>query len=462
MPKPTRREFLVGCSAAIAAMAGGRLGTVAFGSPEEEPNQDILLTVFLRGGMDGLSVVFPVAGEDRSHYELNRARLAVPLTGDNAALLLDDRFGLHPAASPLYELYQDGHLAVIHAAGLTSDTRSHFDAMQYMELGTPGRKSANTGWLTRHLQTSPSLPDQIIMPALAVGSLQPTSLLGSREAIGMTSPRNFNFGGHWRYGDWQRQILREMYGAGQSWLHAAGLQTLDALDVVEFGAPGAYEPANGAAYPSGSFGDNLQAVAQMIRMQLGLRVATVDLGGWDTHEYQGDGATGYFAALLGQLSQGLHALYTDLSDQAGTDHTRRLTVVVMSEFGRSFKENGSQGTDHGHGNVMFVLGGQVHGGQVHGIWPGLHTDQLYDRRDLRITTDYRQVLSEILIRRLANPSLGIVFPGYGGYKPLDIVQGSDLPPDYEQPAPDPAPTGTPHHGGQDGSPHRVFLPVTRS
>lgn len=458
MFQTSRRGFMVGCSAAIAAMAGGRLGYVAFGSPLQEPNQEIVLVVFLRGGMDGLSAVFPLAGADRGYYENNRASIAIPVSGNNAALPLDDFFGIHSAAAPLYGLYQDKKLAVIHAAGLTSDTRSHFDAMKYIELGTPGSKSATNGWLTRHLQSAPNLASNLIMPALAVGSLSPTSLAGSAEAIGMSSPNSFTFGGNWRYTEAQHQAVRNMY-AGDSWLHNAGLQTLDALDVVEYGNPGNYTPENGAVYPGNSFGRNLQTVAQMIKLQLGLHVATIDLGGWDTHEAQGDGGTGYFASQFGSLASGLSALMTDLSNTGGTDHTQRLTIVVMSEFGRTFKQNASRGTDHGHGNVMFVLGGKVNGGQVYGQWPGLHTEQLYDRRDLHITTDYRQVLSEILIRRLQNPKLGLIFPSYTSYQPLGIVQGADLTPDYTAAAPVPTPTPPPGSTIPTDTDQRIYLPI---
>ncbi len=458
MFQTSRRGFMVGCSAAIAAMAGGRLGYVAFGSPLQEPNQEIVLVVFLRGGMDGLSAVFPIAGDDRGYYQNNRESVAIPVSGNNAALPLTDLFGLHSAAAPLYGFYQDKKLAIIHAAGLTSDTRSHFDAMKYMELGTPGSKSATNGWLTRHLQSAPNLASNLIMPALSVGSLSPTALAGSTEAIGMSSPTSFNFGGHWRYAEDQRQAVRNMY-TGDSWLHSAGLQTLNAIDVVEYGDPGNYTPENGAVYPGNSFGRNLQTVAQMIKLQLGLHVATIDLGGWDTHENQGDGGTGYFANQFGSLASGLAALMTDLSNSGGTDHSQRLTVVVMSEFGRTFKQNASRGTDHGHGNVMFVLGGKVNGGQVYGQWPGLHTDQLYDRRDLNITTDYRQILSEILIRRLQNPNLGVIFPNYTNYQPLGIVQGADLTPDYTGATPGPTPTPPPGSTIPTGNDRRVYLPI---
>jgi uncharacterized protein (DUF1501 family) len=442
MAKITRRGVMVGCSSAIAAMAGARLSYVAWGSPEAEPNQEIVVVVFLRGGMDGLSAVFPIAGDDRASYEASRENIAVPRTGANAALPLTDFFGLHPAGAPLHGLYQAQKLAVVHAAGLTSDTRSHFDAMQYMELGTPNSKSATSGWLTRHLTSAPNLPADLIMPALSVGNMQPTSLAGSTEAIGMTSPGSFSFNGNWRYNDKMRQTLRQLY-TGDSWLHAAGIETLNAIDVVEYGNPGQYTPENGAVYPGGGFGDSLKTVAQMIKLQLGLRVATVDLGGWDTHEYQGDGGTGYFSAHFGELASGLAAFFTDLSNSNGTDHTKRITIVVMSEFGRTFKQNASRGTDHGHGNVMFVLGGNVNGGNVYGNWPGLTNEQLYDHRDVQVTTDYRRILSEILIRRLGNPNLGYIFPNYSDYQPLGIVNGADLTPIYNPAVPTPTPTPLP-------------------
>lgn len=436
----SRRGFLVGCSAAIAAMAGGRLGYVAFGNPAQEPNQEILVVVFLRGGCDGLNLVPPIDGADRGFYQTARPDLAIPTSGPAAALHLDalgnTQFGLHSLAAPLYDIYQDGKLAIIHAAGLKHETRSHFDAMEFMELGTPGSKAMTSGWLTRHLESAANLPDTILAPAITAGNANPTSLLSSRETIAMRDPESFSFNGNWRYNDMQRAVVRDMY-AGSSFLHLAGTQTLDAIDIIEGKLPRdengnyAYQPANGAEYPDSSFGNNMQTIAQMIKLQLGMRVATIDLGGWDTHENQGDGddtnTNRPFTGRLDDLARSLAAFYTDMSGAGTANYMQRTTVVVMSEFGRRLKENANRGTDHGHGNVMLVMGGNVNGG-MHGSWPGLSREagQLFQDEDLAITTDYRQVLSEILIRRMGNPNLNFIFPGYTGYEPLGVVQGTDL------------------------------------
>jgi uncharacterized protein (DUF1501 family) len=410
----------MGCSATIAAMAGAKISQIAFAAPTESTSLigDTLVVVFLRGGWDALNVVFPIAGVDRGYYESARSEIKVPVSGSGAALPLSAQFGIHPAMAPLHPLFISGKLAIVNAAGLTSDTRSHFDAMQYMELGTPDNNFSSTGWITRHMQTSPNLPPSILMPALSAGSEQATSLLGSREAVAMSSPSSFDLGGHWNYENLQRTALRHIYN-GDTWLYQSGTQSLNALDIIEGANPGDYNPSNGAVYPDSSFGDKLQTIAQLIKMSLGLHVATVDLGGWDTHENQGQGSGGYFASKLTDLASGLAAFYQDLDGS----HTGRLTLVLMSEFGRRLKENANRGTDHGHGGVMLVMGGHVNGGIVYGSWPGLRNDQLYDNADLAVATDYRRVLSEILVKRLGNPNLDVVFPDYTGYQPLGIVQG---------------------------------------
>ena len=420
---------MCGCSAAIAALAGSRFNSLVFaGEPSE--NDEILLVVFLRGGMDGLNLLPPLDGPDRGYYEAARPTLAVPTTGGGAAIDLGGQFGLHQAAAPLHGLYQDGRLAFVQGVGQPEPNRSHFDAMQYIELGTPGNKSTLDGWLTRHVQSATNLPQGATMPRVSVGNLQPTSLRGSLDVVAMENTETFNLdAGPWQWRGPQRLALRRIYESGSSLLHLTGLQSLNAVDIVELGVAGSYVPGNGAVYPDDEFGEHLQVVAQLLKLDLGLQVATLDLGGWDTHEGQGVSLTSRYGNLVSTLAAGLEALYTDLDGAGGANYTQRLTVVVQSEFGRRFEQNADNGTDHGFGNLMMLLGGNVIGG-IHGQFPGLHPDQLFEGEDLDVTTDYRRVLGEVLIRRMANPHLGTIFPGYSGYAPLGIVNGTDLTPVY--------------------------------
>ncbi|MEL7059675.1 MAG: DUF1501 domain-containing protein [Acidobacteriota bacterium] len=434
----TRRGFITGCSAAVAAYAGTNFNTLAFGEPTGT-NEDILVSVFLRGGMDGLNFVMPIAGADRGHYEAARPTVAVPTSGTNSAVPLNAQFGIHRAANTpisgqnppalLYDLFQDNRLSVVLAAGMHEDNRSHFDSMSFMELGTPGQLATADGWLTRHLLSAQNLPPEILMPALAVGNLQQTSLRGSTDAVNMDNPDSFSLNvgpSQWRQA-W-RVALRNMYGDA-NWLERAGGRALDAIDIIELNSDGDYTPENGAIYPSGSLGRHFETIARMIKLDIGLRIATVDYGGWDTHNGQGESGGGYFFGRVQELSSALAAFYTDLDGSGANALSGRVTVVVMSEFGRRLRENGDRGTDHGHGNVMMVMSGNATGG-IHGQWPGLANGQLFDGADLEVTTDYRRVLSELLIRRLGNPNLGQIFPGYGDYTPLGVVTGPDQTPIY--------------------------------
>lgn len=435
----TRRGFITGCSAAVAAYAGTSFNTLAFGDPGY--NEEILVTLFLRGGIDGLNMVMPISGADRGLYEAARPNIAVPTTGSNAALHLNSQLGVHAAAgtgpsgapATLFDLYENGNVVFVTACGMHEDNRSHFDSMNFMELGTPGTLSTGTGWLTRHLQSANNIPGEIIMPALAAGNLQQNSLRGSIEAINMSDPDSFSLEvGPWEWRSAQRTALRHLYN-GTSWLHQSGTETLDAVDIIELnGGSGGYTPDNGAVYPGGTLAEHLQTVARMIKLDLGLRIATVDFGGWDTHNGQGDDGGGYFYGHVEELMSALAAFYTDLDGSGNSAYTQRLTVVVMSEFGRRLRENDDRGTDHGHGSFVMVMSGNALGG-VKGTWPGLANHQLFDGADLAVTTDYRRVLSEILIRRLQNTNLGVVFPGYTDYEPLGVVSGPDLPPVYEPP-----------------------------
>jgi uncharacterized protein (DUF1501 family) len=340
---------MVGCSAAIAAMAGSRVTHLAFASPDspDAATSEIVVVVFLRGGADGINIVVPTGGNsnDRFHYEAElRPDLRVPASGPNSALPIGNlsnpgtgqstSFGLNPALGPLHGLYQSGFLAVVHATGLTSSNRSHFDSMQFMETGTPDVKTTGTGWLTRHLNTLNIGAAQF--PALSAGSGLAMSLAGRQDAIALTSPGTINLYTWGDYAALQKQALRDMYGLDSAdpnygWIHAAGQTALDALDIV---GTGNYTPAPGVTYPQyNGFSESLKTVAQLVKMDVGLRTATVDLGGWDTHENQQspwdrDGVGGYFYDQLNLLARGLLAFFQDLGP-----HTKRTTIIVMSEFG---------------------------------------------------------------------------------------------------------------------------------
>lgn len=410
MPKLSRRNFLQGCSYAIAALAGARLSNLAYAAPDDPA--DTLVVVFLRGGWDALNVVPPLMGADRGWYEKARPGVKIP---ERRLINLNDQFGLHPALAPLHELYQDGKMGIVHAVGLDYDTRSHFDAMEFIELGTPGSKANTSGWITRHLQTAPG-GSSGLLPAVAAPS-QPTSLLGMTATVSMSNPSDLSQWDNGLLGE-QQAALRKLY-RGDSLLHQSGLRTLDALAAVAPLNEQEYRPQNGASYREDELGTQLKTVAQLIKMEAGMRVATVDFGGWDTHEYQNDAEGGYMGGLLESLGENLANFYRDLD----SGYTEKLSVVVLSEFGRRLTQNDSNGTDHGHGSVLFALGGSVNGGQVHGNWPGLANEQLYDRADLAVTTDYRQVLGELLLNRLKNPNLEAVLPGYAAsFSPLGLFK----------------------------------------
>jgi uncharacterized protein (DUF1501 family) len=467
----SRRQFLMGCSAAIAAMAGGRLTQLAFADQAEltAGTDEIFVMVFLRGGMDGLSLLAPVSD---AIYQAKRRRLVLPTTGDFSSLPFNPNnptypgagyFVLNQKASPLNELYSQGQLAFIHACGLDNSTRSHFDAMDYIERGTPGNKLTPNGWIARHLNSVGA--NSGVLPVLSTNTAAPTSLLGTSAPAAVGSPRSFAINGPARYNrrepantryPWADQAmlksLERLYPAsGKSNIEKVGTRTIETIKTIQAASVGNYTPSNGAVYPAGSFGSALSSIAQTVKLELGLRVATVDLGGWDTHENQGTtDAFGYFSRKIDELARGLHAFYTDM-----LAYHEKLTVVVMSEFGRRLGANASEGTDHGHGNVMMVLGGNVNGGKCYGSWPGLL--DLDQDQDLKITTDYRVVLSEVITRRLGNNKLGYIFPGMtaANYTPLGIVSGADPGPIDWDPEPDLARLNS----DQPDAEYRLFLPM---
>ncbi|GHA81556.1 DUF1501 domain-containing protein [Cognatilysobacter bugurensis] len=432
-PSISRRHFLKGCTAAAAVAAAGP--QLFFSSVHAAANgHDTLVVLFLRGGLDGLNLVVPVSGEDRAHYEAARPTLAIPVSGTYGALPLTlasgaaTGFGLHPSAVGLRDLWDGGQLAIVHACGLReSVTRSHFDAQLTIELGVMGRQGIGTGWLARAMNTQPGVSGAEPMPALAVNSRQPASFGGSTHALTMASPGDFQLNsGAW---NWQKtradspaglvgvnETLARLWG-GPTGLEGDGARAERALSTIarqSFGAPP-------AGWPTSTIARQLWTVAQSIRAGLGLRYAALDLGGWDTHDGQGSAGSGYhyFQNKVAELSQALAAFHNEL---ALTGHAGRVTTVVQSEFGRRVRENAARGTDHGYGNPVLVLGGAVNGRRFYGQWPGLSPETLSPTYgDVPVTTDYRQVIGEILVRRMGHTDVAAVFPGYAA-SALGIVR----------------------------------------
>ena len=400
--KTSRRSFL---KAAPAVTLPFWFPKMAFSTPEakDAANGDVLVCIFQRGGSDGLNVVAPV-GE--SEYFDRRPTLALgePGSGADAALDLDGFFGLHPALAPIKDLFDDGVLGAVHAVGQPEETRSHFDAMDFIERGTPGEKSAASGWIGRHLDALQN-GNESPFRAIGMSSLLQQSLRGPVSALALQSIADFHLEGDLGQAASFQTSLSQLY-TGPGLLDVQGQQTLLAIDQLAQADPTQYQSQGGAQYPETAFGFGLQQVAQLVRASLGLEVACVDIGGWDTHEGQG-GAQGVHASLLDELARGLLALHTDLESSS-----QRVTVVVMSEFGRRLQENASGGTDHGRANVMLLQGSGVRGGQVYGSWPGIASGQLDGPGDLAVTTDYRTVLAELLEKRHGNSAISQVFPGF--------------------------------------------------
>jgi uncharacterized protein (DUF1501 family) len=389
-PTMTRRDLLRG-----KRPDGSRLTF----QPQHGPAGDVLVLMFLRGGMDGLHTVPPHAD---TSYHSQRPTLAIPEPGKaGGARDLNGFFGLHPDLAPLEEIYRAKQLAVIHAVGSPDSSLSHFEAMQTMERGVSDGNTTATGWVSRHLASMDSGRSSPIR-AIAFGDVLPKSMQGSIGAMAVRSLSEFRLG---EPDDWAggfRSVLADFYGApGDDPARAAGRETLELLTSLEKLDPAKYRPAGKANYPTTEVGQRLKQVAQLIKADVGLEIAEVDLGGWDAHVAQPTLMTG----LMKELGTSLHALWTDLGDTMS-----RVTVVAMSEFGRRVHENSGLGTDHGRGTAMFVAGGNIRGGQVYGRWPGLKSHQLDRDGNLRVTTDYRDILGEIVERRLRNPNLDQVFP----------------------------------------------------
>lgn len=414
----TRRNLLVSAtSGAFMASAGPglRVSMAADGTT----NGDIMVVLFARGGIDGLQLVAPA---DEAVYQDQRPTIAVQTSGTDAGTLLANGIGgvdffMHPEASPLNDLYTAGDLAIVHAAGVPTENRSHFKSMDMMERGLADNEtSLTTGWLTRHIETLAA--ERPLLSTVSTASNNPISLLGYPQAVSIPDVENFNVAG----GDVNANVIAALNASGGSAYQQVAQQTLEAISTVQTkleeleDAPVVDDGGEeeGPQYTNGPLSSALRNLATLIKMDVGVDVATVDQGGWDHH----NNLINEFRNNANELSQSLAAFWEDM-----TDYQDRITLVLMTEFGRRVFENASAGTDHGSGSVMLVLSGNANGGQMYGDWPGLEGGNL-DNGDLAVTTDYRQVISEILAKRHGSPTLDTVFPTVA-YNPLGLLNGDD-------------------------------------
>lgn len=424
-PRISRRFFVKQGALAFASLGAGallgpsfvRAAALAAEGRKSAGGRRTLVCVFQRGAADGLSMVAPFGDPD--YYRLRgEIALAAPARVAGAAGVLDlnGHFGLHPALRGLHELYGAGELAVVHACGNPLASRSHFEAQDLMESGTGDDRNLATGWLNRMIGCCPEdAKRRSALAAVALTGQMPRSLQGPEEALAIADLARFKVGGGaaamaGAMGGTARSFEQLYESAVGDALHSAGQDGFAAMELLKKAVPADYRPANGANYPGGAFGRGMRQVAQLIKADVGLEVAFVEIGGWDTHANQG-AATGALANRLGELGSGLVALHRDLGSRMSD-----VLVLTMSEFGRTARQNGNRGTDHGHGTAFFALGGTVRGGRVLGRWPGLAPDRLFEGRDLAITTDYRDFFAEACVRHMGVPAAELpqVFPAHQG------------------------------------------------
>lgn len=442
----TRRQVLSGATLAVAtgltAKAGrnfSALANVTLGAEaHRERGGDALVVLFLRGGADGLNIVAPHGDDD--YYRL-RPTLALARPKDRrtpaaCALDLDGFFGLHPALAPLHPLYKEGLFTVVQGVGSGDQSRSHFEAMATMERGLSQQSGSASGWLARHLQLTAGEFEPPLR-AVSLSETAPDSLRGATTVVSLTSLAEFrikpptgNAGQAFHLPDRTpafTESLRSLYASEKSNpsstashalpvpLEKIGQETLAAIEAIRHLDPAHYTPASGANYPATDLGNGFRQVACLLKGQVGMEVAFLDMNGWDTHITQGR-ETGWHANILGELGKTLGAFATDMGRGM-----QQVTVIVMTEFGRRAYENYSLGTDHGRASCLFLMGGGVQGGKVHGNWGGLSPEKLESPGDLKVTTDYRDILAEVLERRIKNRRAKEVFPEYTP-RPVNVVR----------------------------------------
>jgi uncharacterized protein (DUF1501 family) len=416
----TRRVFLKAGGMALITIGAGpsflNRAALAAAAPAPHRRRRVLVTIFQRGAMDGLMAVPPL---DETTLRQLRPRLAMSAAraaGGNAVADLGVGFGLHPGFAALLPFWQERRLAIVHAVGSPDPTRSHFDAQDYMETGTPGRKGTSSGWLNRAVGLLGH--DRTPFRAVAMTPALPRSLYGDQPAVAVTNLADFRvkLPGADRMAATAGQGFEALYEqAAHGLLQHTGIETFEAIDILGATDIAHYQPAAGAVYPKSPLGDALRQIALLIKSDVGLEVAFAESGGWDTHVAQGTGG-GTFFRRAEDLAQSVAAFWTDLGERQDD-----VLLTTMTEFGRTARENGSGGTDHGHGSCLFVLGNQVAGGRVHGSFPGIQPDALYEGRDLPVTTDFRAVFCDLAGKHLAIRDDATLFPGWTGGR-LPVVR----------------------------------------
>jgi uncharacterized protein (DUF1501 family) len=413
----SRRIFLKNGGLALVSLGFAPAFLARTVAAADAPRRRVLVTIFQRGAVDGLNMIVPF-GESAYYSARPSIAIARPGTSPDAAVDLDGFFGLHPRLAPLKPLYDARQLAVVHACGSPDGTRSHFDAQDYMETATPGVKSTPDGWLNRYLHAreheastpfravalAPQLPRSLqgIEPALAIGQIGQFGIRAGQASEMVQA-------------SFEAEYAAAAQGVLQGTVHQTGREAFDAVKMLKIADPGRFAPENGADYPRSGYGDALRQIAQLIKADVGLEVAFAESGNWDHHVNEG-AANGLIGTRLDDFARGIAALVRDLGDRMDD-----VMVLTMSEFGRAVAENGSRGTDHGHGNAMMVIGGKVRGGKVYGRWPGLAPEQRYEGRDLSVTTDFRTVFAEVVGGHLGLTNVKHVFPGFNGPRTVGVL-----------------------------------------
>jgi uncharacterized protein (DUF1501 family) len=404
----SRRDFL-GTTATFMAASTMPAWLPKVVLAQTASSRDIILSIFLRGGHDGLSMIYPFLDPN---YYAGRPTIAIPQpdsASPNRGIALDGTWGISQAMSSLVPAYRAGHLLAVQQTGLLNTTRSHFDAMRFLEVGKAADPNLMTGWLGRHLATSTPMRTNAPIRALGLSQGLQRTLVGGPKTLPIPNPASFGLGGDVATRQARKDWLQADYAEVSESIGAPALDTINTITLLESVNFNGYAPANGAVYPNTGFGRGMRATAALIKADLGVEAIQLDIGGWDTHATQAP-LTGSMFRSMQDLANSLNAFWLDVIN-ATTDY--RVTVVVVSEFGRNVRENGSQGTDHGRGTCMFAMGRQINGGRVlTNNWQPLARENLEIGQDLRVTIDHRDILSEIVSRRLGNPNLSVIFPDY--------------------------------------------------